>query len=120
MSRGLHTAPVLVVDDDQDLRESLRDLLEVWGYDVQTAANGEEALASLARSGSSLILLDLQMPVMDGREFLAKIRKSGRYSHIPIVIVSGQDSRLEGYKVFRKPVDSEHLRSFLSQTVGTQ
>ncbi|MGH7806172.1 MAG: response regulator [Candidatus Binatia bacterium] len=109
---------MLVVDDDQDSRDALRDLLEVCGYRVQTAASGTEALALLAKRTPALVLMDLQMPVMDGREALAKIRAGGRHPALPIAIVSGEESHLEGYETFRKPVDSTRLLEFVRRVVG--
>ncbi|HZX93049.1 MAG TPA: response regulator, partial [Myxococcales bacterium] len=59
---------ILVVDDDADFRTGLRMALEMKGYQVEESANGEEALARLAERPPLLVLLDLQMPVMNGRE----------------------------------------------------
>ena len=68
---------VLVVDDDADWREFLRLCLEDLGYEAIEAANGQEALDSLARQRYGVMLLDLNMPGMDGREVLKKMPRNG-------------------------------------------
>jgi two-component system, chemotaxis family, chemotaxis protein CheY len=84
------SAPILVVDDDLDALEAMRFVLEGAGYDVVTAANGEEALRYLqGRGAPGLILLDLMMPVMNGWTFLAHVESDPRLGAIPIVVLSG-------------------------------
>ena len=84
------SAPILVVDDDVDALEAMRFVLEGAGYDVVTAANGEEALRYLqGRGAPGLILLDLMMPVMNGWTFLAHVESDPRLGTIPIVVLSG-------------------------------
>ncbi len=84
-------APILVVDDDQDIRDALKDVLEDAGYSVQCVRDGKEALEYL-RSGSSasLILLDLAMPQMDGYEFREEQLRDPQLKEIPVVIVTAQ------------------------------
>jgi CheY-like chemotaxis protein len=84
------TAPVvLVVDDDGDIREALRDVLEDSGYLVHTAADGREALVVLRREPHvSLILLDIMMPVMDGWEFRAEQVHDAAIADIPVVVIT--------------------------------
>ena len=65
---------IMVVDDDADFRAGLRMALEMKGYQVDEADNGEQALAKLAEKPPLLVLLDLQMPVMNGREMLQRMR----------------------------------------------
>lgn len=83
-------ALVLVVDDDEDVRESVMALLSDRGYDVVGAANGLEALREL-RAGlrPRLVLLDYNMPVMDGEEFCQECARVPELAAIPIVLVSG-------------------------------
>src|SRR5688572_15412008 len=89
-------APVLVVDDEDEGRELLRDALEDAGYVVVEASNGKEALTLLTTAGSPepcLIVLDLNMPVMTGWELLAIVKGYYRLSRIPILVISGQPHR---------------------------
>jgi CheY-like chemotaxis protein len=88
---------VLLVDDYADAREQLRDLLEEKGYPVIEAANGQEAIDVLVSSGTpsiGLIVLDLSMPVMDGRQFLRLLGSYTRLAEIPVVVVSGHTAEL--------------------------
>jgi CheY-like chemotaxis protein len=80
---------VLIVDDDADIRELMKIILETEGYRVNVAADGVEAL-QLLRAGAhpALILLDLMMPRMDGEQFLKEMR-STHFSRTPVVIMSG-------------------------------
>ena len=80
---------ILVVDDDADFRDGLRLALEMKGYQVEGAANGKEALDRIEQKPPLLVLLDLQMPVMNGRELLQKLRGAPDTKEIPVVIISG-------------------------------
>jgi CheY-like chemotaxis protein len=82
---------VLIVDDDEATLASLGGLLELEGYSVDRARNGQEALEALAAAGEEpgLILLDLKMPVMDGWEFLAERAKNAGARDAPVVLLSG-------------------------------
>jgi CheY-like chemotaxis protein len=108
--------PILVVDDDLDIREGLTDVLVDHGYEVMTAGNGREALRLLrgAAVRPSVVLLDLMMPVMDGYGFLAERRNDAALKAIPVAIITaghGVDrARLgNGAPIIRKPIDVEHL-----------
>jgi CheY-like chemotaxis protein len=81
---------VLIVDDDDDIRETLRVCLEEEGFAVRTARNGLEALASLAEGAlPGLILLDLMMPEMNGWEVLEQLRSDTERAAIPVAVMSG-------------------------------
>lgn len=108
--------PVLVVDDDLDIREALAETLEDHGFTVLTAANGMEALALVRRSevNPSVILLDLMMPVLDGYGFLAERRKDPALFSIPVGIITAgrkvDHTRLDdGTFVLHKPMNVAHL-----------
>jgi len=83
---------VLIVDDDDDGREALARILRFAGYVVATCGNGGEALLHLktTRDLPDVILLDLMMPVMDGRAFRNAQRQDASIAGIPVVIVSAQ------------------------------
>src|SRR5437762_2653664 len=87
-----HTSmPVLVVDDDQAVREALRRALTMQGYSVELAADGEEALATLAANGSTvdLLILDILMPRVDGIEVAKRLRADG--NEMPILMLTARD-----------------------------
>jgi CheY-like chemotaxis protein len=106
---------ILVVEDDQAVRESLADVLSEEGYEVTCAANGREALDRLHAAAPALILLDLVMPVMDGWTFRAAQRRDPRASAIPVVVLSasrGDDApaaALGAEAFLPKPVDVGRL-----------
>ncbi len=83
--------PVLVVEDDRSTREALRRLLEREGWAVDEAENGRLGLARVSARRPALILLDLEMPEMDGFEFLAALREQDAWRDIPVVVVTALD-----------------------------
>ena len=92
---------VLVVDDDQAVRESLRRSLEFNGYDVSLAADGAEALAGLSAGGAAgtpdVVVMDVMMPRLDGIETTRALRKAGH--DVPILVLTARDAvgdRVEG------------------------
>jgi signal transduction histidine kinase/CheY-like chemotaxis protein len=89
---AITAAPILVVDDDPEMREMTRRMLERMGIAVHEAADGAEALAWLeANPRPSLILLDLMMPVVDGFEVLDRLRGSDQWSDIPVLIATAKE-----------------------------
>src|ERR1700691_1325066 len=81
---------VLVVDDDQDVRESLRRALGYAGYEVATAANGVDALQAVARSPVDLIILDVLMPMLDGLGACQALRDRG--VDTPVLVLTARDA----------------------------
>jgi two-component system response regulator MprA len=81
---------VLVVDDERAVRDSLRRALELEGYDVELAADGEEALERLAQNGEpDAIVLDILMPKMDGLEVCRRLRREGH--RLPVLMLTARD-----------------------------
>jgi CheY-like chemotaxis protein len=105
--------PVLVVEDDADIRECVRLVLEQEGYKVVTAANGAEAEEELAHIGCPCVmLLDLMMPVMSGWELLQHLRENGTLKKgLHVVVVSASSTKgLDGAcDIMRKPVRVDRL-----------
>jgi two-component system, cell cycle response regulator DivK len=79
---------ILVVEDQEDNRQIVRDLLVANDYEMTEAENGEEALAAVARARPDLILMDIQLPVMDGYEATRRIKADPSLSSIPIIAVT--------------------------------
>ena len=79
---------ILVVDDDDDFREALSEVLTEAGYPVQQAENGEVALARAADEQPGIVLLDLKMPVLDGWGVMERMRDDSRSAAVPILILS--------------------------------
>jgi len=103
---------ILIVEDEQESRDALRDLLELEGYRVETAVNGREALDALNASGDRIciMLLDLFMPVMDGWQVIDQLRAEGRLASTQIVIITSAPYRApSGLPVFAKPLDLDKV-----------
>ncbi len=81
---------ILVVDDEKDLRDTLKSALESEGYDVITAENGLMGLVMAQEKKPDLILLDISMPVMDGFTVLFKLKQNSATKEIPVIILTGQ------------------------------
>jgi CheY-like chemotaxis protein len=111
-----HSASVLLVEDDKDIRDAVSAVLEAEGYTVITAGNGQEALAALERGQPCVILLDLMMPVMNGWDFMEEVKKSRRLAELPVVVVSAYSERkAEGVRrVLKKPLDVNQLLAAVS------
>jgi CheY-like chemotaxis protein len=123
----MNIGPILIVDDDLDIREVLSETLEDRGFEVVTAANGLEAIELVESMPvpPSTILLDLMMPVMDGYAFLEQRQKSPALASIPVAVVTaghGVDrSRLASAPLLPKPIDVPRLLGLLSGLrAGTQ
>ena len=111
--------PVLIVEDDPDLRTLLATTLEAEGFGVRAAANGAEALQAVAETAPALVILDLRMPVMDGWEFRRAQRADPKIAKTPVVVLSGADAHrfaeLEALAAFEKPVRISELAVRLHQ-----
>jgi signal transduction histidine kinase len=112
-----HTARILIVDDERHNRELLDVMLTSEGYLLQTAASGEEALATIAEQPPDLILLDVMMPGKDGYQVTAEIKSNLATKDIPVIVISAlidRDARMLGLNAgaedfLSKPVDRAEL-----------
>ena len=82
------TGRVLVVEDNEDNRRILRDLLTSAGYSLVYAEDGEQALIVAARERPDLILMDIQLPLLDGYETTRQLKKNPGLCHIPVIAVT--------------------------------
>jgi CheY-like chemotaxis protein len=111
------SALVLVVDDDTDLRQLTAVLLSCNGYDVVQASNGQEAIGQLHQHSPDLVILDLNMPVMDGWQFRAEQLRlpDGQLTAIPVLLLTGEDRSddhartLKAVGFIKKPFDADEL-----------
>jgi CheY-like chemotaxis protein len=120
--KAIYQGPILVVDDDLDIREILSDTLADLGFDVVAAANGRDALRLVddLEVGPSVILLDLMMPVMDGYGFLEERAKDPKLASVPVAVVTAghgiDDERIgDAIPVIRKPFDVSVLVDVLDR-----
>ena len=119
---------VLLVEDEEGVRQFMRVLLEREGWTVMEAANGQEALLKVAEKKPALILLDLMMPLMDGFEFVSELRAVSEWKHIPVVVITAMElnaydyQRLSGNveKIVRKgSFQQDQLLADVRQLVST-
>jgi CheY-like chemotaxis protein len=103
--------PVLIVEDETLLRESLQEFLEDQGYTVLTASNGAEALELLERGNlPCMMILDLIMPVVSGNAVYERMQADARLSKIPVVVSTSDPSRApSGVLIMKKPVNFDRL-----------
>ena len=96
---------VLVVDDDKTTRKMLSLILKTKGYEVVTAENGIEALQKLGLEEINLILIDMNMPYMDGIEFTKQVRANQQFCEIPIIMITTEADEEERKKAYDAGVD---------------
>ena len=119
---------VLVAEDNAVNRELIRELLELRGYTVLEACDGQEALGVIERAQPDLLLLDIGMPVLDGFAVVRRIRESPRIARLPIVAVTAYamqgdrerilDSGFDGY--LSKPINPSSLTEELNRLLTKQ
>lgn len=107
---------ILVIDDDDDLRETVCMLLKLAGYRVTAASNGREALDLLEGAEvPNLILLDLMMPLMDGWQFRAEQKKRAKLANLPVIVLTASRNLgklpidVDAKDILLKPFASEDL-----------
>ncbi len=123
-TRPLYPDPVLVVEDDAAQRVGLQQLLKSWGFDVDAAANGEEALVRAATVRPSIVLTDLVMPKIGGLDLLKALRQQYD-ADVTVVLLTAQgtvETAVEAikhgaYDYLTKPVDPQRLKILLDQIV---
>jgi CheY-like chemotaxis protein len=115
---------VLVVEDDEGIRETLKVMLEFEGYAVTVTSNGKEALETLQHIPKpGLILLDLMMPIMNGWEFFDSVQKSSDLKSIPVVVLTafadkGQQSLKSAQGILKKPIEIDDLLKTVQSFCG--
>lgn len=111
---------ILVVDDDQSLRELLRLHLSNAGYDVTTASDGIEAGYAVLRGRPDLILTDVNMPHMNGYEFVEALKSDSALASIPVIFLTSMDEfdrgkRLGAVGYLNKPIRSDRLLEVVAE-----
>jgi len=122
-ARVAHCQSILIVEDDPEIRETLKEIIELEGYSVYTAPDGKKALDILRKPLDTpcLVLLDLMMPVMNGWELLELREQDVLLATIPVIVVSAAGERATGTRAtdyIKKPVDIDVLLKAIRQYCG--
>ena len=116
--------PILVVDDEAIVRESVRDWLKDSGYQVSVAESGEEALKLIEKHDFGVMILDLRLPGMNGIDVLKKVKvlkpniKSIVITAYPTMLTQDEATKLGAIDYLVKPVFPDKLEALISETVG--
>ena len=129
ISRPLNTNPsssgsVLIIDDETEIRESLETLLEMEGFDVETAVSGEEGLLRIGEHPYDLVLLDLALPGRDGMDILSEIHAHDE--RLPVIMITAYGTVENAVRAMQsgasnfvqKPWDNEKLLADVRAAVG--
>jgi CheY-like chemotaxis protein len=125
--RVMEAKKVLVVDDDSDILDVIRIILEDAGYEVSTLDNGREVMAEVCNNTPDLILLDVMLCGIDGRDICMAIKSNPRLSLIPIIMISAshnlqsfleQEGSADGF--ISKPFDIDNLISVVNSQFVTR
>ena len=114
---------VLIVEDDDDVREFMELLLSSYGYETMSARDGQEALSRMRQRKPCMVLLDMQMPRMDGWEFRERQLQDVALAQIPVVCVTAffdpdQVTRKLGLRCLPKPADFPSVMDVVQTTCG--
>jgi two-component system, cell cycle response regulator DivK len=119
---------ILIAEDNEINRELLRELLEIRGYSVVDASDGQEALNVIEQTHPDLLLLDIGMPVLDGFAVIRKIRQNSQLAKLPVVAVTAYamqgdrdrilNSGFDGY--LSKPIDASALAAELDRLLNSR
>lgn len=115
-----HPATVLVVDDDPDTVQTMREILQEEGHTVLSASNGREGLQVALQTIPDLVLLDLEMPVMDGRSFLAEVAKAPSLAGVTVVVLSGTDDPGVTCEAVKKPLRLDTLLGLINRVADAR
>jgi CheY-like chemotaxis protein len=118
------TKRILVVDDDTDIRQVLQDRLNAYGYAVETAMDGAEALDALQRGDYDGMILDIRMPKIDGLEVLRRTRQS--HPRLPVIMITASKVKEDDDQAIRegaqelllKPFDVAQLKQVVERWFG--
>lgn len=116
---------ILLIDDDEDIRTSIKEALELEGHQVLEAENGKKGLALILNNeipkNLSLIILDMMMPLMNGEEFLAALQRERPGFDIPVILASAKGSKLDASDIagcagrLNKPFNLDDLLSLVEK-----
>ena len=126
MIQKIKSAGILIVDDDVDFLESLKNVLKEKGFNVFEAHNGKEAIEKMSENNIQILILDLRLPVLDGLEVYTELKKAGH--NVPTIIVTAyareEKTTIDTFKSFaitgvlNKPFDPQSLLNLLEDVLN--
>lgn len=108
---------ILVAEDNPSNRELFRELLESWGYEVVEAVDGEAALKAAGEASPDVVLLDIQMPLLDGCAVLKRLRQDPKLSHLPVMALTAFAMRGDREKALAFGFDAYHSKPINGQVL---
>jgi two-component system alkaline phosphatase synthesis response regulator PhoP len=117
---GQPAAKVLLVDDEDSLRKVMRDLLERDGYDVAEARDGAQALDQIDRVGPDIIVLDLNLPGLDGYGVLSHLRSRPATASIPVIVLTAKGDEDNEVRVFELGADDFLTKPFRARALSAR
>lgn len=106
---------VLAIDDEEDYRLIISDVLKQAGYEVDCCADGAEGLARLEQAGADIVLVDWMMPQMDGETFCRKARAQAKFASLPILMLTVKQTADEELEALHFGVDDFIVKPFAAQ-----
>jgi len=106
---------ILAIDDEEDYRVILKDVLEGAGYEVRVAVDGEDALSALKSYSPEIILVDWMMPRMDGQSFVQSLRRSGAHKGVPVVMLTVKQTADDELDALHFGVDDFIIKPFAAE-----
>lgn len=110
---------ILIIEDEEGIRDTLTELLQLNGYEVRTASNGLEALLNIRYHRPEVIITDLMMPVMDGIEFLRKLKKDPNWNHVPVIMISAKSQPEDRLPALQSGADAYLIKPFEIKELAT-
>mgnify|MGYP001347608680 CR=1 FL=1 len=119
-------ARLLIVDDEDSVRDVLRQLFEYEGHEVALAASGDEAIRAVGRTKPDVVFLDVKMPGKDGLTWCAELKRDPRYARIPIVLLSARGQERDREQALKsgatefmtKPYSPYELKRLVRRLLG--
>lgn len=117
---------ILLVDDEEDVVKVVGGRLSQWGYQAVVATNGQEALEAVRRKPPALILLDLKMPVLSGRDACHQLKADPRFARIPVILMTAstgvaveeEQRAIQADGFVLKPFEPEELLATIRKWIG--
>lgn len=106
------TKVIIVIDDEQGIREQVAEILELEGYEAFATANGREGLEMIDKTPPDLVITDLMMPELSGFDVIRQLRQQSSTAHIPVLVISGSSVEVDVRELFALGADKYLSKPF--------